>query len=49
MNILPKSGVSNIGVEDMVSLKIEKSKVASSFHTNDFFFKRGVSGPTICA
>jgi hypothetical protein len=49
MNVLPKSSVSNTGVEYMASLKRDNSKVALSFHTKEFFFKRDVSGPTMCA
>jgi hypothetical protein len=47
MNVLPKSSVANTGVEDMASFKSENSKVASSIRTNDFFFKRDVSRPTM--
>jgi len=44
MNVLPKSGVANTSVEDMASFKRENFKVASSFHANEFFFKKYVSG-----
>ena len=44
MNVLPKSGVANTGVEDMASFKSENAMVASSFHTKEFFFKRDASG-----
>ena len=44
MNALPKVGATDVGVEDMASIKRENAKVASSFHINDIFFKRYVSG-----
>jgi hypothetical protein len=47
MNVLPKSSVVNIGVEYMTYFKNENAMVASSFHTNAFFFKRYVSEPAM--
>jgi hypothetical protein len=47
MNVLPKSGVVNIVVQDMAHFKRKNAKVSSSFHTNEFLFKRDVSGPTM--
>ena len=44
MNVLPKVGATDVGVEDMASIKRENAKVASSFHITDIFFKRYVSG-----
>ena len=45
MNVLPKVGATDVGVEDiMASIERENAKVASSFHINDIFFKRYVSG-----
>jgi hypothetical protein len=49
MNVLPKSSVINTGVEDITSFKSENAKVASSFHTNEFFFKRDVNEPAMRA
>ena len=49
MNVLPKSGVANIGVEEITSFKSENAKVVSLFHTNDFFFNRDVNGPIMHA
>jgi hypothetical protein len=49
MNVLPKLGVANTGVEDMESFKSENVNESSSFHTNQFLFKRDVSGPAMCA
>ena len=44
MNVLPKKVATDVGVEEMASIKRENAKVASSFHINDIFFKRDVSG-----
>jgi hypothetical protein len=49
MNFLPKSSVSNTGVEYIASFKSENAKVTSSFHSNEVFLKIYVSGPTMHA
>jgi hypothetical protein len=49
MNVLPKLGVSNTSAEDIESFKSDNFKVSSSFHANEFFFKRDVSGHAMCA
>ena len=45
LNVLPKP----CGVNTSASIKTENAKLASSFYTNDFFFKRDVNGPTMHA
>ena len=49
MNVLLKSGVANISVENIATFRSENYKVSSSFHTNYFFFERNVSGLAILA
>jgi hypothetical protein len=49
MNLLPKSSVFDTGVEDMTYFQSENAKITSSFHTNEFLFKRDATGYTMHA